>query len=219
MVIFIDFFFKFINKYGLFLIYSFIFLEYSCFPLPSEVILPTAGAFAQSNNINVFLIILFSIFISLLASIICYLIGRFGNKYFLPKIQKKMNKSISTCLNYFNKYGSLSICFGRLIPLCRTYISFFAGLNKFNIFKYIFYSSIGIGLWNTILILLGYNFYNNLDFIIEIYNKYTIINKEKLNNYLNNHLTLSYSSMDNYYHCAFKYYINNILRLCEISFQ
>ena len=175
MVIFIDFFFKFINKYGLFLIYSFIFLEYSCFPLPSEVILPTAGAFAQSNNINVFLIILFSIFISLLASIICYLIGRFGNKYFLPKIQKKMNKSISTCLNYFNKYGSLSICFGRLIPLCRTYISFFAGLNKFNIFKYILYSSIGIGLWNTILILLGYNFYNNLDFIIEIYNKYTII--------------------------------------------
>ena len=44
-------------------------------------------------------------------------------------------------------------------------------------------------------------------------NKYKKINKQNLNNYLNNHLTLSYSSMDNYYHCAFKYYINNILKL------
>lgn len=56
--------------------------------------------------------------------------------------------------------------------------------------------------------------YSNYEIPYNTYdNKYTIINKEKLNNYLNNHLTLSYSSMDNYYHCAFKYYINNILRL------
>lgn len=175
MVIFIELFFIFLNKYGLFLIYSFIFLEYSCFPFPSEVILPTAGAFAQSKNLSIFIIILFSVITGLFASILCYIIGRFGNKYLLRKLQKKNNKKISASLGYFNKYGSLSVCFGRLIPLCRTYISFFAGLNKFNILKYIFYSSIGITIWNTILILLGYNFYNNLDFIVEIYNKYTII--------------------------------------------
>ncbi len=44
-------------------------------------------------------------------------------------------------------------------------------------------------------------------------NQYTKINKDALNNYLNDKLLLSYSSMDNYYHCAFKYYINNILKL------
>ena len=49
-----------------------------------------------------------------------------------------------------------------------------------------------------------YNTYNN---------KYTKINKNNLLNYINNKLLLSYSSMDNYYHCAFKYYINNILKL------
>lgn len=44
-------------------------------------------------------------------------------------------------------------------------------------------------------------------------NKYTKINKDNLLKYINNSLSLSYSSIDNYYRCAFKYYINNILRL------
>ena len=49
-----------------------------------------------------------------------------------------------------------------------------------------------------------YNTYNNT---------YKKINKEKLKTYLNNNLVLSYSAMDTYYHCAFRYYINNILKL------
>ena len=35
--------------------------------------------------------------------------------------------------------------------------------------------------------------------------------------YLNNELTLSYSSIDNYYKCAFKYYLNNILKIDEFE--
>ena len=49
-----------------------------------------------------------------------------------------------------------------------------------------------------------YNTYNN---------KFTGINKNDLLEYTNNKILLSYSSMDNYYHCAFKYYLNNILKL------
>lgn len=44
-------------------------------------------------------------------------------------------------------------------------------------------------------------------------NNYTKIDKNSLLKYTNNYLSLSYSSIDNYYRCAFKYYINNILRL------
>ena len=44
-------------------------------------------------------------------------------------------------------------------------------------------------------------------------NAYTKINIESLKNYLKPKLTLAYSSLNNYYNCAFKYYINNILKL------
>ena len=48
-------------------------------------------------------------------------------------------------------------------------------------------------------------------------NKFTGINKDNLLNYLNNELTLSYSSIDNYYKCGFKYYLSNILKVDEFK--
>lgn len=44
-------------------------------------------------------------------------------------------------------------------------------------------------------------------------NKYKKIPKERFYKYINNNLLLSYSSIDNYYKCAFKYYLTNILKL------
>ena len=44
-------------------------------------------------------------------------------------------------------------------------------------------------------------------------NKYQKINKDSLKTYLKENLTLSYTSLNNYYLCPFKYYVNNILKL------
>jgi len=56
--------------------------------------------------------------------------------------------------------------------------------------------------------------YNNYKIDYKTYNnKYTKIDNDKLLKYIDNKLLLSYSSLDNYYHCSFRYYINNILKL------
>lgn len=44
-------------------------------------------------------------------------------------------------------------------------------------------------------------------------NNYTQIDKDKLLDYLSKKLLLSYTSIDNFYKCQFKFYINNILKL------
>ena len=44
-------------------------------------------------------------------------------------------------------------------------------------------------------------------------NKFTGIDTKDLYDYLNNELLLSYTSMNNYYKCSFRYYLSNILRL------
>ena len=55
---------------------------------------------------------------------------------------------------------------------------------------------------------------NYLDINYKTYdNKYTKIDKTKLALYLNNNLVLSYSSMNTYYQCGFRYYLSNILKL------
>lgn len=44
-------------------------------------------------------------------------------------------------------------------------------------------------------------------------NKYKKISNNKLKNYLNKGLTLSYSSMNTFYQCSFRYYLDNILKV------
>ena len=44
-------------------------------------------------------------------------------------------------------------------------------------------------------------------------NKFTGITKEQLYKKLNNKLLLSYSTIDNYYRCGFRYYISNVLKI------
>lgn len=65
-----------------------------------------------------------------------------------------------------------------------------------------------------------YKRYHNMNY--RTYNnQYDSINKTLLLEYLDNKLTLSYSHIDNYYKCGFKYYLTNILKLdiYEESFQ
>lgn len=68
--------------------------------------------------------------------------------------------------------------------------------------------------YNTLENNLGllYSNYKDLDYL-KYDNKFTGINKYNLKKYLDNKLLLSYSSIDNYFRCGFRYYINNILKL------
>lgn len=56
--------------------------------------------------------------------------------------------------------------------------------------------------------------YNNYNVDYKSFdNKYTKIDKDNLHKFLNNKLLLSYSSLDNYNKCAFRYYLANILKI------
>ena len=57
-----------------------------------------------------------------------------------------------------------------------------------------------------------YSNYKDLNYMI-YNNKYNKVDIDKVKKYLDNKLVLSYSAIDNYYHCAFRYYLSNILRL------
>ena len=66
------------------------------------------------------------------------------------------------------------------------------------------------GIKSDELILLYSNF--NIDYL-SYNNSFTGIDNNKLLNKLSPKLTLSYTHIDNYFHCAFKYYLTNLLKL------
>ena len=50
-------------------------------------------------------------------------------------------------------------------------------------------------------------------------NKYKIKDRKIIKDYLNKDLTLSYTSINNYFLCPFKFYIENILKLNKIRYK
>ena len=83
-----------------------------------------------------------SIIFSYFGCLVCYLIGYYGGTYVYNKICNKYvrwQKGFDSAREKFNKYGNISVLVCRLIPLSRTYISFFAGMFKQSLFKYSIY--------------------------------------------------------------------------------
>jgi len=173
-----DWLLEFVSTYGLLAIFIIVLLEYSCFPFPSEVVLPTAGAIAVSMNISFGYVLLICTIAGIIGATICYSVGYYGGKPIIDKVIKKYpktEKGIVQSTKTYDKYSNLSVCVGRVIPLCRTYISFIAGVARQNIYKYLLFSTIGILLWNSLLILLGYVFYDNIEYVATLYSKYRLI--------------------------------------------
>lgn len=174
-MIYLDYWIYLINDYGLYFIFILIFLEYACFPLPSEVILPLAGMIGYINNINPLIMIILASISSYLGCLTCYFLGLFGKNKIINKLNKKNNKEVNESKSFYEKYKLVAISCGRIVPICRTYISFVAGANKHNFLSYSFFSIIGIIVWNATLITLGYIFYDNIEIIKPFYNTYKYI--------------------------------------------
>jgi len=164
-----------IFKYGLLAMFFIILIEYACFPISSEIVLPFSGAVASLQHINYFVILSLSVLAGLIGTSFCYAVGRIGGGAIIDRLVKKFpktEKGILSSQTKFQHYGGLAVCFGRLIPLCRTYIAFIAGAAGQSPITFIFSSFIGITVWNTILIGLGYLLREKWSQVGEYYERY-----------------------------------------------
>lgn len=153
-------------------------LEYANFPIPSELVLPLIGLFSSEYHINLFLIIAISTIAGVTGSLINYYIGFKYGKNLLNILCKKfrfLKEPIISAESYIFKYGKIAVLITRIVPLARTTISLISGIYKIPLKIFILYSSIGIFIWNSILIILGYFLTNNLVFVKSIISRYSIV--------------------------------------------
>jgi len=165
----------FISENGLTAIFIIILLEYACFPVSSELVLPFSGAVASASHISFLVILPCSILAGLLGTGICYTVGWFGGGAILRAIIHRFPKSqkgIDAANDKFKLHGASAVCIGRVIPLIRTYIALIAGAAKLNPITYFTASALGISIWNTILIGLGYTLRENYQQVADYYSRY-----------------------------------------------
>ena len=147
-------------------------IESSFIPFPSEVIVPPAAWKAMTDDsMNIFLVVIFATIGADLGALINYYLARWLGR---PIVYKFANSRFGhMCLideakvhhaeDYFRKHGAASTFFGRLIPAVRQLISIPAGLAGMKLGPFLLYTTLGAGIWNTILALLGYFIYRFTD--------------------------------------------------------
>lgn len=134
-------------------------LEYGCFPVSSEVLLPFIGFFVFGGEMSLFGAILVSTAGGIAGSLVCYCFGRFGRRFIEKTLCSKyssLKKGLEKAGRMFDKYGSKSVLIARVFPIARTYISIPAGLMGMNIYVFVIYTAVGSFVWNTMLISAGY---------------------------------------------------------------
>lgn len=139
-------------------------VESTFIPFPSEVVVPPAAYNAAAGELNVFLVVLFATLGADVGAAINYglayylgrpVIYRFANSrwgHLCLLNQEKIEKSEK----FFTDHGVTATLVGRVLPGIRQLISIPAGLAKMNFAKFIIYTTVGAGVWNCILAVLGW---------------------------------------------------------------
>lgn len=159
-------------------------IESSFIPFPSEVVVPPAAyKAAGGSDMNVFLVVFFATLGANIGALFNYYLAYFVGR---PIVYKFANSRFGhMCLidedkvknaeRYFEKHGALSTFIGRLIPAVRQLISIPAGLSKMKVSTFLLYTTLGAGIWNTILAAIGYYLQSVVpeDQLLETVSKYS----------------------------------------------
>lgn len=150
---------EFIGATGYISIFILMAMESSALPIPGEVIMPFAGFLIVQGRFTWVMVILVSTSGSIVGSYISYLIGQYGGEPFFERYGKYLlvnKRHLDKTHHFFHHYGSVTIFFSRFIPVARHLISIPAGMSHMKMPKFLLFTILGAGLWNTFLTYLGY---------------------------------------------------------------
>ena len=142
-------------------------IESAMIPLPSELILPYAGFLVSDPNQveplthgpwSFWIVVIVATIGNTIGSLIAYAIGAWGGRPFLERWGRYLlirPHEIEVAERFFERYGSATAFFSRLLPIVRTFISFPAGVARMPLGRFVAYSTAGAFIWSTVLVFAG----------------------------------------------------------------
>lgn len=149
-------------------------IESACIPLPSEVIMPFSGALtvlavASQYGRDPFSLLLVATIGALgcnLGSVVAYEIGAFGGRPLVERYGRYImlnHRELDAADHFFQRWGSLTVFIGRLLPVVRTFIALPAGISRMNRVRFHVYTFLGSWPWCFVLAYAGRRLGENWD--------------------------------------------------------
>lgn len=169
-----DLFLWILDNLSYWVVALFMAIESSFIPFPSEVVVPPAAwkAMDPNSGMSFFLVIVFATIGADLGALINYYLAKWVGRPIIYRFADSRlghmclidRKKVEVAEEYFRKHGAASTIFGRLVPAVRQLISIPAGLAGMHVGKFLLYTTIGAGVWNTVLATIGWGIYKYTDY-------------------------------------------------------
>lgn len=133
-------------------------LEGATLPVPSEIVLPLTGFLVWQGKMDFWTAVVVASLGGLFGTIIDFSIGYYLGRPAVLRYGRKIRISEKHLLiveGWFVRHGGAAVLLARFVPLLRTLIAFPAGVAKMKIAKFLAFSTVGIVVWDIILIYLG----------------------------------------------------------------
>lgn len=164
MVVFLDQITTLISQYGYIAIFVMMLLESIIVPIPSEVVLPFAGAMIGLGVFNPMIAFIVALVASVLGNLIGFLIGFFLGVDVIFKYGKRFGFKMKTYEEgevWIRRYGVLFAFISKLLPAIRSISSIICGAFKMDTKKFLLYTTIGVAIWSAVLMYAGYALESN----------------------------------------------------------
>lgn len=163
-----------INQFGYFGIFFLTAIESIIPIIPAEFILTLGGVATTVTKVSKEGIILFATMGELTGALTLYLAGHHfsqerlerliaGRFFRLLRITKE---DIEKSKTWFQENGKYTVLFSKCIPVVGSLIAIPAGMANMNIFLFLLFSFIGIGIWNTVLVMFGATIKKAIDILM-----------------------------------------------------
>lgn len=162
----------FVEDYGYLAVFVTMFFEGLCIPIPSELIMGFAGFMVFKGKFSLPGAIFAGWLGSFAGSCTVYYAARRGGRRFLYRYCHLVRLSphhIDTFGEWFRRLGPPLIIPWRQLPVLRTKISIAAGLLDLRAWVFALYTAIGIAVWCTLAVSVGYCFGQNWHRLVDIF--------------------------------------------------
>jgi membrane protein DedA with SNARE-associated domain len=148
---------EFISSAGLPAVFLLMALESACIPIPSEAIMLFAGFAVSKGELSLVGIVAAGVLGNLVGSLVGYAIGYFGR---VDLIERNRLFHVSPARmrqieSWFERNGSATVFFSRMLPLVRTFVSVPAGVARMPLGRFSLLTVLGSLPWVLALALLG----------------------------------------------------------------
>jgi membrane protein DedA with SNARE-associated domain len=135
-------------------------IESACVPLPSEIIMPFAGFLVYAGRFSsLAMVATLGALGCNLGSVLAYEVGAYGGRPLIERFGKYILMSrhdLDVSDRFFQKYGSITVFIGRLLPVVRTFIALPAGIARMPRGKFHLYTFAGSWPWCYALAYCGF---------------------------------------------------------------